>query len=78
MSVHATESLIAEVVIAPSLANSPRMIVQSVNPDLETVTTIWFSGNQEAQQLVFPADALDRVEKTVEAVKKPVIVPTIG
>jgi hypothetical protein len=62
MSVRATESLISDVVIASGLANSPKMIVQSVNPDVKTVTTIWFSDNHEAQQQVFPAGSLDRAE----------------
>jgi hypothetical protein len=62
MSVRATDSLIADVVIASGLANSPKMVVQSVDPDLKAVTTIWFSDAHEAQQGVFPAGSLDRVE----------------
>ena len=60
MSVRATGSLIAEVVIASGIPNGPRMIVSDVDPDKKTVTTIWFSDTHEAQQGVFPASALDR------------------
>jgi hypothetical protein len=60
MSVRATNSLIAEIVTAPGLTNSPRMIVQDVDPDKKTVTTVWFSDAHEAQQGVFPASSLER------------------
>jgi hypothetical protein len=62
MSVRATDSLIAEVVIAPSLPNSPKMIVQTVNQEAKLITTIWFSASQEVQIGVFPSGALDRYE----------------
>jgi hypothetical protein len=67
MSVRATDSLIADVVIASGLANSPKMVVQSVNPDQKTVTTVWFSDAHVAQQAVFPAGALDRAELPAKA-----------
>lgn len=60
MSVRATNSLIAEIVIAPGVPNSPRMVVQDVDPDKKTVTTIWFSDTHESQQGVFPASSLER------------------
>lgn len=60
MSVRATGSLIAETVIVSGVPNSPKMIVQDIDPDKKTVTTIWFSDANEAQQGVFPAAALDR------------------
>jgi hypothetical protein len=62
MSVRATERLIGDVVIASGLSNSPEMVVQSVNIDAKLVTTIWFSDDNAAQQAVFPATALDRIE----------------
>jgi hypothetical protein len=37
------------------------MVVQEVDPDNKTVTTIWFSDTHEAQQGVFPAASLERV-----------------
>jgi hypothetical protein len=61
MSVRATNSLIAELVTAAGVGNSPRMIVQDVDPDNKTVTTIWFSDTHEAQTGVFPASSLERV-----------------
>jgi len=61
MSVRATGSLIAEVVIASGIPNSPRMIVSEVDPEKKTVTTLWFSDTREAQRGVFPASALERV-----------------
>ena len=76
MSVRATERLIGDLVITPGLSNSPKMIVQSVDIENKLITTVWFSENQTIQEGVFPASALDRVEKvemTVAAppVKKP-------
>jgi hypothetical protein len=38
------------------------MVVQSVNADTKMVTTAWFSDTHAAQQGVFPAGSLDRVE----------------
>ena len=64
MSVRATGSLIAEVVVAAGLSNSPKMVVQSVNEAEKTVTTVWFSDGKEFQQGLFPASALDRAEDT--------------
>jgi hypothetical protein len=71
MSVRATASLIAEVVTATGLSNSPKMVVQSVDADAKLVTTVWFSDAHEAQQGVFPAGALDKVDVAVAAAKKP-------
>jgi hypothetical protein len=74
MSVRATERLIGDVVIASGLANSPKMVVQSVNGDAKTVTTVWFSDAHEGQEAVFPASALDRFEApapSARAAKKP-------
>ncbi|MDR1239230.1 MAG: hypothetical protein LBK27_03875 [Treponema sp.] len=62
MSVRATDRLIADVVTVTGLSNSPRMVVLSVDAENKTVTTVWFSDCQGAQQGVFPAAALDRVE----------------
>jgi hypothetical protein len=51
------------------------MVVLSVDAENKTVTTVWFSDSHEAQQGVFPAAALDRVEAkpapNVKAVKSP-------
>jgi hypothetical protein len=69
MSVRATDSLIADVVVASGLSNSPKMVVQAVNPDLRTVTTVWFSDRHDAQQGVFPAGSLDRAELTTKPSK---------
>jgi hypothetical protein len=63
MSVRATGSLIADVVVASGVSNSPKMIVQTVDENAKLVTTIWFSDGHEAQQGVFPAGALDRAEE---------------
>ena len=63
MSVRATERLIGDVVITPELPNSPKMIVQSVDIEAKLVTTVWFSESQTVQVGVFPATALDRLEK---------------
>jgi hypothetical protein len=62
MSVRATQSLIADVVVVTGLTNSPKMIVQSVNEQEKQVTAVWFSSTNEFQQGVFPAGALDRAE----------------
>ena len=71
MSVRATDSLIAELVVAAGLSNSPRMIVHSVNPEEKLVTTVWFSDSGEFQQGVFPASSLDRAEADKPAAAKP-------
>jgi uncharacterized protein YodC (DUF2158 family) len=78
LSVRATDRLIADVVTVTGLPNSPKMVVSSVDAESKTVTTVWFSDCQGAQQAVFPAAALDRVEvktgpaqKTAKAPKKP-------
>ncbi|MDR2600922.1 MAG: hypothetical protein LBC53_00500 [Spirochaetaceae bacterium] len=62
MSVRATDSLIADIVTVSGISNSPKMVVLSVDPDKKTVTTVWFNDQHSAQQAVFPASALDRVE----------------
>jgi hypothetical protein len=71
MSVRATGSLISDVVIASGLANSPKMIVKSVDENAKLVTTVWFSDANEAQQGVFPAGALDRAEDKKAGAAKP-------
>jgi hypothetical protein len=63
MSVRATGSLIAEVVIASGLSNSPKMIVKAVNEEAKLVTTVWFSNSNEIQEGTFPTGALDRAEE---------------
>jgi hypothetical protein len=75
MSVRATDRLVSDVVAVTGLPNSPKMVVLSVDPENKTVTTVWFSDSHEAQQGVFPAAALDRVEAKAAPVKKPVKVP---
>jgi hypothetical protein len=53
------------------------MVVLSVNPEAKQVTTVWFSSDNKAQQAVFPASSLDRVEvKTAPSpAKKPAAKP---
>jgi hypothetical protein len=63
MSVRATGSLIADVVVASGVSNSPQMIVQSVDENAKLVTTIWFSDSHEVQVGIFPSGALDRAEE---------------
>lgn len=63
MSVRATGSLIADLVSVSGISGSPKMVVLSVNEEAKQVTTVWFSSSGEAQQAVFPAQALDRVEQ---------------
>jgi tRNA U34 2-thiouridine synthase MnmA/TrmU len=70
MSVRATGRLIGDVVVASGLANSAKMIVQSVDEEKKQVTTIWFSDNHAVQTGIFPVGALDRLEQKVTAVKK--------
>ncbi|MDR2477823.1 MAG: hypothetical protein LBD48_00770 [Treponema sp.] len=69
MSVRATDSLIAELVVAAGLPDSPQMIVKSVNPEAKLVTAVWFSAANEFQQGEFPAGALDRAEASVNQAK---------
>ncbi|MDR2479358.1 MAG: hypothetical protein LBD48_08610 [Treponema sp.] len=74
MSVRATDSLVAEVVVAADLAGSPKMIVQSVNAETKQVTTVWFSETNEYQLGVFPAGSLEKAvdnKKPVSKAKKP-------
>lgn len=70
MSVRATDRLIADVVTVTGIPNSPKMVVLSVDAENKTVTTVWFSDCQGAQQGVFPAAALDRVETKTEPAQK--------
>ena len=63
MSVRATKSIIAELVVASGVSNSPTMIVQAVNEEEKTITAVWFSDAGEFQQGVFPAGAIDRAEE---------------
>jgi hypothetical protein len=69
MSVRATDSLIAEVVIASGLPDSPKMVVQSVIPETKMITTVWFSDAHEFQQGVFPAGSLDKAEAIASPAK---------
>jgi hypothetical protein len=62
MSVRATGALIGDAVYVTALSNSPDMIVSAIDTDNKLVTAVWFSASHEAQQAVFPASALDRVE----------------
>jgi hypothetical protein len=71
MSVRATDRLIADVVTVTGLSNSPKMVVLSVDPENKTVKTAWFSDTREAQEGVFPASALDRVEPEPAPTAKP-------
>jgi hypothetical protein len=68
MSVRATGSLIGDAVYVTALSNSPKMIVTSVDAEEKRVTAVWFSDAREAQQAVFPASALDRVEVNAQSV----------
>jgi hypothetical protein len=72
MSVRATERLIGDVVIASGLPNSSRMVVQGVDIEAKTVTTVWFSDTHEGQQGIFPASSLDRFESPSAPAKKAV------
>jgi hypothetical protein len=75
MSVRATDRLISDIVTVTGLSNSPKMVVLSVDAENKTVNTAWFSDSHEAQQGIFPAAALDRVEvkvtPNVKAAKTP-------
>ena len=70
MSVRATDRLIGDIVYIPKLANSPKMIVHSVNPESKTVNTTWFAEDKSVQEAEFPASALDRVEEKAKAPAK--------
>ena len=67
MSVRATDSLIADLVTVARIPNSPKMVVLGVDAGKKTVTTVWFNDQHSAQQAVFPASALDRVEAKAPA-----------
>ncbi|MDR1389768.1 MAG: hypothetical protein LBJ31_07300 [Treponema sp.] len=72
MSVRATERLVGDVVVASGLANSAKMVVQSVDIEAKLVNTIWFSADSKSQTGTFPASSLDRAEdKVPAAAKKP-------
>jgi hypothetical protein len=71
MSVRATKRLIGDTVKATNLPNSPLMVVQSVNEEESTATTIWFTDCKRGQTGVFPVSALDRAEHKPTAAKKP-------
>ncbi|MDR0524392.1 MAG: hypothetical protein LBG90_00790 [Spirochaetaceae bacterium] len=68
MSVRATGAIVAELVVATGIPNSPRMIVQDFDAEKRTVSTVWFSDDNKAQHAVFPASALDRAPE--EGTKK--------
>ncbi|MDR2344418.1 MAG: hypothetical protein LBD86_07810 [Spirochaetaceae bacterium] len=70
MSVRATSSLIGDPVYVAALPDSPKMIVTSVDVDTRQISTVWFSDNGEAQQSVFPASALERMEAKKVPTKK--------
>ena len=76
MSVRATERLVGEVVVAGDLANSPKMVVQSVEIEAKLITTVWFSDDHKSQIGKFPASSLEKVE--APAVKKPAGTPAAG
>jgi len=78
MSVRATERLIGDLVFAPGLSNSPKMIVQSVDIESKLVTTVWFSDDQTIQEGMFPASALNRVEIAAEEPVKKTTAGTRG
>jgi hypothetical protein len=69
MSVRATGSLIADLVVI-SGSKAPQMVVLSVDEEKKQVTAFWFSADLKGQQAVFPASALDRVEKPAPAAAK--------
>lgn len=62
MSVRATQRIVGDIVITSGLSKSPPMIVQSVDEEAKMISTIWFSDNNEYQEGLFPANALDRAE----------------
>ena len=70
MSVRATERLVGDVVIASGLANSAKMVVQSIDEETKEIFTIWFADDHSAQTGVFPASSLDRAEPKQAAAKK--------
>ncbi|GHV84650.1 hypothetical protein AGMMS50230_02580 [Spirochaetia bacterium] len=69
MSVRATERLVGDVVIASGLANSAKMVVQSVEEEAKLVNTIWFSDDHAVQTGTFPASSIDRAEQKPAAKK---------
>ncbi|MDR2209893.1 MAG: hypothetical protein LBO65_00290 [Spirochaetaceae bacterium] len=71
MSVRATERLIGDVVVVSGLSNSAKMVVQSINEETKTVTTVWFADDHTAQTGVFPAKAIDRLEQKEKPERKP-------
>jgi hypothetical protein len=76
MSVRATDSLIADLVVATGIPNSPKMVVQAVDAEKKLVTTVWFSDNKKAETAVFPAGSLDRAEvKAAAPARKPILAP---
>ena len=62
MSVRATERLVGDIVHVSRLANSPEMVVHSVDPETKMVNTTWFADDNSSQEAEFPASSLDRVE----------------
>ena len=73
MSVRATDRLIGDLVVVTALPKSPQMVVKAIDEETKLITTAWFSDNNEYQEGVFPASALDRVElkKPSQASKRP-------
>jgi hypothetical protein len=71
MSVRATKRLIGDTVKVTAIQNSPLMVVQTVNEEENTATTVWFSDGNEGQIATFPVSALDRAEHKAAAAKKP-------
>lgn len=65
MSVRATGRIIGELVNVPSLPGSPQMVVKAYDDENNLITTVWFSGNGEYQEGVFPCSALDRTEQKI-------------
>jgi hypothetical protein len=49
-------------VIAAGLANSQKMVVQAVEIEAKTVTSVWFSYDHRGRVGVLPASSLDRFE----------------
>jgi hypothetical protein len=62
MGVRATGRIIGDAVIVSALPKSPVMVAKSFNEEAKTVTTVWFSDNNEFQEGTFPANALDKAE----------------
>jgi len=70
MSVRATGSLIGDLVKVTDFPNSPIMVVKTVDEKEKLITTVWFSTQNEGQEGVFPASALDRAEAKAKAAPK--------